>query len=129
LWEVAVVDEKVVSKAVCWEWRRVAVSAASKAALKANMMVGLWEVCAVAMRVELWVLALVVAKVDSKAVCWEWPRAALLASSKAALKAEMMVGLWDEIVGKQMVGKKDVFGVAQTVAKSVACLEPYWVDC
>jgi len=93
------------------------------------MMAGLWEVRAVEMRVGRWVIALVVEKVDSKAVCWEWPRAALSASSKAALKAEMMVGLWDEIVGKQMVGKKDVFGVAQTVAKSVACLEPYWVDC
>jgi hypothetical protein len=35
------------------------------------MMAGLWEVRAVEMRVGRWVIALVVEKVDSKAVCWE----------------------------------------------------------
>ena len=40
-WVIALVVEKVDSKAFCWEWRRVAVSAASKAAWKAEMMAGL----------------------------------------------------------------------------------------
>ena len=57
------------------------------------MMAGLWEVRGVEMRVGRWVIALVVEKVESKAVCWEWRRVAVSAASKAAWKANKMVGL------------------------------------